>query len=144
MPSNFERKARRKHQTRLTFEPVDQSSSPANMSHTEVRVEIPSKRQRPTPVSSFVGAIDSESEDMLSSAVRNDFSDQDSGITKEIQKLPFKPLPTPAKSSQLPAKLDTSLGTLTFHSHMCARLSFTLMSWICGTKNVISNADGFL
>ncbi|KAN0106536.1 protein of unknown function (DUF4211) domain containing protein [Hyaloscypha variabilis] len=112
MPSNFERKARRKHQTRLTFEPVDQSSSPANMSNTEVRVEIPSKRQRPTPVSSFVGAIDSESEDMLSSAVRNDFSDQDSGITKEIQKLPFKPLPTPAKSSQLPAKLDTSLDEL--------------------------------
>ncbi|KAH8754005.1 hypothetical protein F5882DRAFT_339084 [Hyaloscypha sp. PMI_1271] len=57
MPSNFERKARRKQQTRLTFDPVDRSSSPTNVS-------------------------------------------------------PGKALPTPTKSSQQPAKVDTSLDEL--------------------------------
>ncbi|KAE9370328.1 hypothetical protein N431DRAFT_559521 [Stipitochalara longipes BDJ] len=109
MPSNFERKARRKQQTRLTF---DRSSSPANMSPAKVRYELPGKKQRPTPVSSFIGAIDSESEDVLSSTIRNDFSDPNSVVANENQKLPFKPLPTPAKSSQQPAKVDTSFDEL--------------------------------
>jgi hypothetical protein len=123
MPSNFERKARRKQQTRLTFNPVDRSSSPANMSPAKVRYELPSKRQRPTPVSSFMDFVnDSESEDVLSSTIKNG-SDNDSAA-KEDQKLPFKPLPTPAKSSQQLAQADTSLGTFTFPNYQCALSTF--------------------
>ena len=108
MPSNLERKARRsKRQTRLTFNPVDRSSSPANMSPATVRYELPGKKQRPTPVSSFTGLVnDSESEDVLSSAIP--------AVAKENQKLPFKPLPTPAKSSQQPTQVDSSFGMFTF------------------------------
>lgn len=72
MPSNFERKARRKQQTRLTFDPVDRSSSPTNVS-------------------------------------------------------PGKALPTPAKSSQQPAKVDTSLGAFTFHFHK--RVGYILLCY---------------
>lgn len=113
MPSNFERKARRKQQTRLTFDPVDRGSSPANTSPAKVRYELPGKKQRPTPVSSFTAADDSESEDVLSSAMKSGRSNA-TAAGKENQKLPFKPLPTPAKSSQQPAKVDTSLGIFTF------------------------------
>jgi hypothetical protein len=115
MPSNFERKARRKQQTRLTFDPVDRSSSPANMSPAKVRYELPGKRQRPTPVSSFTGFVnDSESEDILSSTMKNDSSNEAPAAAEGV-KLPFKALPTPAKSSQQPAQVNTSLGRLTFH-----------------------------
>lgn len=114
MPSNLERKARRKRQTRLTFDPVDRSSSPVNMSPAKVRYELPGKRQRQPPVSSFTGFTnDSESEDVLSSVKKDDFSIESSAPAKN-QKLPFKPLPTPAKSSQPQAKVDTSIGTFTF------------------------------
>jgi len=115
MPSNFERKLRRKQQTRLTFDPVDRSSSPANMSPAKVRYELPGKKQRPTPVSSFTGVNDSESEDILSSTLKGDISSETSAAAKENRKLPFKLLPTPAKSSQQLAKVDTSLGTFTFY-----------------------------
>lgn len=105
MPSNFERKARRKQQTRLTFNPVEQSSSPANISPAKVRYELPGKKQRPTPVSSFTGPInDSESEDTL--AKEGDF---DPAKVKSSQRT-FKPLPTPAKSSQQQAQASSSLG----------------------------------
>ena len=118
MPSNLERKARRKQQTRLTFDPVDRSSSPTNLSPAKVRYEMPGKKQRPTPISSFTGLVnDSESEDVLSSTMKDDFSNDTSAAAKENQKLPFKGLPTPAKSSQQPAKVDTSLGAFTFHFH---------------------------
>jgi hypothetical protein len=115
MPSNLERKARRKRQTRLTFDPVDRSSSPANMSPAKVRHELPGKRQRQTPASSFTGFTnDSENGDVLSSVKKGDFSIESSAPAKKNQKSPFKPLPTPAKSSQLQAKVDTSIGTFTF------------------------------
>lgn len=115
MPSNLERKARRKKQTRLTFDPLDRSSSTANMSPTKVRYELPGTRQRQTPASSLqMAANSSDSEDVLSSAKKNDFSAESPGA-KENEKLPFKPLPTPAKSSQPQAKLDTAIGTSDYH-----------------------------
>jgi hypothetical protein len=112
MPSNLERKARRKRQTRLMFDPVDRSSSPANMSPAKMRPEFPGTRQRPTPVSSFARfKNDSESEDVLPPGKK----DAAPATAKRNQKLPFKPLPTPAKSSQPQVKVDTSIGTFIFN-----------------------------
>jgi hypothetical protein len=124
MPSNLERKAYLKRQTRLTFDPVDRSSSPANMSPAKVRYEFPGKKQRETPVSSFTGITnDSESEDVLSFTKKDDFNIEGPAAAKKNQKLPFKPLPTPAKSSQPQAKVDTSIGTFNFQSLVMYSLS---------------------
>jgi hypothetical protein len=115
MPSNFKRKARRKRQTRLTFDPVDRSSSPANMSPTKVRYELLGKRQGQTPISSFAGfSNESESEDMLSSAKKDGLGIETPAAAKKSEKLPFKTLPTPAKSSQPLANVDTSIGKFNF------------------------------
>jgi hypothetical protein len=140
MPSNYERKARRsKRQTRLTFDPIDRSSSPANMSHAKVQYEIPGKKQRPTPVSSFTGLVDdSESEDVLSSAMNNGSYNDTPAVPKENQKRPFKPLPTPAKSSQKPTQVDSSFGKFTFHlfSRACDPLEFsTILNWLLRLTN---------
>lgn len=83
------------------------------MSPTKVRYEIPGKKQRPTPVSSFTGLVnDSESEDVLSSAMNNGLYNGSPAVAKENQKLPFKPLPTPTKSSQKPTQVDSSFDEL--------------------------------
>jgi hypothetical protein len=127
MPSNLERKARRKRQIRLTFDPVNRSSSPASLPPAKARYEIPGKKQRSTPVSSFVGLVnDSESEDMLSSV-------------KKDHKLSFKPLPTPAKSSQPQVKIDMSIGTFIFN---CSRTISTYLLYCFEHKlsNYFSNA----
>lgn len=117
---------RSKRQTRLTFNPVDQSSSPvANMSPAKVRYELPGKKQRPTPVSSFTGLVnDSGSEDVLSSAMNKGSHHDTPAVAKENEKLPFKPLPTPAKSSQLPTQVDSSFGMFIFHFNSRAHDSF--------------------
>jgi hypothetical protein len=85
------------------------------MSPATVRYELPGKKQRPTPVSSLTGLVnDSESEDVLSSAMNNGSYNDTPAVPKENQKLPFKPLPTPAKSSQKPIQVDSSFGMFTF------------------------------
>lgn len=84
------------------------------MSPAKVRYELPGKRQRQTPVSSFAGLTnDSESEDLLSSA-KQDETSAAAAAAKKNQKLPFKLLPTPAKSSQPQVKVDMSIGTFNF------------------------------
>ena len=102
MPSNLERLARRKKkQTRLTFDRAPpESSSPAMMS-PKVR-----RSGRQTPASSFTSRIqpeekdnddDEESEDILSSATKTNFTQR--GL--RIKQKKGLALPTPAKSSQL-------------------------------------------
>ena len=110
MPSNIERKARRKRQTRLTFDPVGSapSSSPgSNMSPAKVRYELPRQNRR-TPASSLQvygdghgEEGDSGSEDLLASGGK-DYMVGSSGKEKRGKsgKQLFKPLPTPVKSSQ--------------------------------------------
>jgi hypothetical protein len=108
MPSNLERKARRKRQTRLTFGTIDLTSSPptANMSPAKVRYELPRTRQtRQTPASSVqLPENDSESDEILTSSKKHHLRTPASGKTNANAKLPFKPLPTPAKSSQTQVK----------------------------------------
>ncbi|KAK0128411.1 hypothetical protein ONS95_000384 [Cadophora gregata] len=113
MPSNIERKARRKKQTRLTFEPV--SSSPVQtMSPAHVRYEPVGKRS--TPTSSLQQATyeeaDSESQTAGSAAKHKESLKvmAGSGKKKNIAKTLFKTLPTPAKSSQVGR--DNSVDTL--------------------------------
>jgi hypothetical protein len=110
MPSNLERKARRKRQTRLAFDAVDLTSSPptTNMSPANVRYELPRTRQtRQTPVSSVqLPENNSGSDEVLSFSKKHDLTTPAS--RKKNGKLPFKPLPTPAKSSQTQVKADSS------------------------------------
>jgi hypothetical protein len=93
----------RKQQTRLKFDPVDRNSSPATgISPTIVSYEVPGKKR--TAGSSLKFAADaSESDDVLSSAKKDNFG-TGTPSARRNGKLPFKALPTPAKSSQLPAK----------------------------------------
>lgn len=98
MVRNLDRKARNaKKQTRLTFNPIDRSSSPANgLSPAKVRYQLPENKR--TPASSLrKSADDSEGEDVLSSA--NGKVEGLSGSGK-AGKMQMKSLPTPAKSSQ--------------------------------------------
>jgi hypothetical protein len=112
MPSNLERKARRKRQTLLTFDPIDLSSSPptANMSPAKVRYELPRTRQtRQAPASSVqLPENDSESDEILTSSKKHHLRTPASGKSNANAKLPFKPLPTPAKSSQTQVKANSS------------------------------------
>jgi hypothetical protein len=118
MPSNLERKARRKRQTRLTFDTVDLTSPPptANMSPAKVRYELPRTRQtRQTPASSSVQLPDNDSgsDDVLSSSKKHRLTTP--AARKANGKLPFKPLPTPAKSSQTQVKADGSSFGMSSH-----------------------------
>ncbi|KAG4437871.1 hypothetical protein IFR05_006631 [Cadophora sp. M221] len=119
MPSNIKRKAaRRKQQTRLTFEPVGSSSPAANMSPAHVRYEPVSKRA--TPASSLQQVADNEDgdsdDDVLGSSSKKKGGLRINTATacltgqRNIAKSLFKTLPTPMKSSQ--AKGDDSAGTL--------------------------------
>ncbi|PBP23328.1 hypothetical protein BUE80_DR005877 [Diplocarpon rosae] len=93
MPNNIARKARRKHQTRLTFEPLA-SSSPAgsNMAPAKVRYESTGgKKETPRQVEQ---EDDSEDEPLGSSALAK-FKGR-----RNMAKQLFQTLPTPAKSSQ--------------------------------------------
>lgn len=94
--------SRKKKQTRLTFETVDQpsSSGPSGPSPAKVRYEKPTtSRSTETMPSSSVNDNSENDEPIHSSAVpaRNT-----SAATKKNGKLPFKkgPLPTSLKSSQ--------------------------------------------
>jgi len=122
MPSNFTRKANRKRQTRLTFDPIDQSSSPATMSPANVRYALPGGK-RQTPASSVQKFLDnSESDDVLSSAMKE----------TTVQK-GSKALPTPAKSSQSRAKAYISGASLLiisplFHKFTPKNLCFVFYS----------------
>ncbi|KAE8451476.1 hypothetical protein EG329_003549 [Mollisiaceae sp. DMI_Dod_QoI] len=107
MPSNIERKARRKRQTRLTFDPVNQSSSPSLSSPAQVRYALNGTKR--TPASSRQDIADPfESDDVLSSSKKADFSP----AAQKNGKLPFKALPTPAKSSQIQVQSDGLLDSL--------------------------------
>ncbi|KUJ21864.1 uncharacterized protein LY89DRAFT_714896 [Mollisia scopiformis] len=108
MPSNLERKSQRKRQTRLTFDPVDLSSSPSTMSPAKVRYQLDGAKR--TPASSGQGSADAfESDNVPHSSNKDDFSP---APRKKTGKLPFKPLPTPAKSSQPQAQADDSSDSL--------------------------------
>jgi hypothetical protein len=63
--------------------------------------------------------------------MKGDISNDTATAAKENRKLPFKPLPTPAKSSQQPTKVDTSLGTSTFYFLQIRRFCITLLFQIC-------------
>jgi len=105
MPSNLERLARRKRQTRLTFDAVDEKSSPAmKMSPAKVRYQkagSQSAKQTGTPLSSSQIVVDdSGSEDILSSAHKA--ANTPTRRTSGRKKTPLfaRALPTPVKSSQ--------------------------------------------
>ena len=106
MPSNLERLARRKRQTRLTFDPVDEKASPANKkSPARVRYQQAGHqppKQTGTPSSSFQIIIDDDdSEDILSSGHKTAHTPtrRTSGRNKNTT-VPARALPTPVKSSQ--------------------------------------------
>lgn len=108
MPSNLALKARRKRQTRLTFASLDQSTSPSTKSPAKVRNQLDGAER--TTASSHQDPADefeSESEDVLSSSKKEESS---LAPQKMNGKLPFKPLPTPAKSSQPQTQADESSG----------------------------------
>ncbi|KAG0648905.1 hypothetical protein D0Z07_4610 [Hyphodiscus hymeniophilus] len=107
MSSNLARQAaRRKQQTRLTFDPIDRdlrSSSPAtNLSPANVRYHLPDERNTPT-LSRNTHVIDEEeeSDDPLSSSKNSNIMKSAKGKRKAKDgRLPFTALPTPVKSSQ--------------------------------------------
>jgi len=107
MPSNIERKARRKKQTRLTFDPVDRSSSPARMSAAKAHYSLPG--QRSTPLSSMQpDPVEDTDDDILASSKKSSVKSSPASRSKN-GKLPFKALPTPAKSSQM-GKIGSFFG----------------------------------
>jgi hypothetical protein len=108
MPTNLGRKVRRKNQVRLAFEPVNQSSSPAKgkMSPAKVRYSLRDSKQTPASRTHTLGN-GYESEDILSSDKKS-IMNKTPAKAKNNGKLPFKPLPTPAKSSQPQIKAGAS------------------------------------
>ena len=105
MASNLARKsARRKQQTRLTFDPIDPDlrySSPAtNKSPANVRYHLPNQRHTPSSSTNTYAVEDEEeSEDPLfSSRGSNVAKPRGMGTAKDSL---LKALPTPVKSSQM-------------------------------------------
>lgn len=100
-------KSSRKRQTRLTFDPVNQSSSPSGPSPAKVRYQLDGVTR--TPASTRPESADGfGSDDVLSSSKKDDFTP----VQKKTGKIPFKPLPTPAKSSQVVTVDSNASGTL--------------------------------
>ncbi|CAL3966462.1 unnamed protein product [Diplocarpon coronariae] len=100
MPNNIARKARRKQQTRLTFESLG-SSSPAGSNRTPAKVRYEIKGGK----SKVPRHVEDDSEDELlgSSALAKAMG------KKNMAKKLFKPFPTPAKSSQArPVSAETT------------------------------------
>lgn len=79
--NNIERRSQRKRQTRLTFDPVDKTSSPATKSPAKVRYQVD----------------DDESDDILTASTKKFVLTP--GKVQKSRGL-FKTLPTPVKSSQ--------------------------------------------
>jgi hypothetical protein len=119
MPSNLERKARRRKQTRLTFDPLPSSScldssSPVNTRLTAAKVRYTLPGQHSSFPSQVTGA-EYESEDILSSAAKGIIGSEAIGKRTRDSMLPGKSLPTPRKSSQLPVQIDLSLSSTFFY-----------------------------
>jgi hypothetical protein len=121
MPPKLARKsARRKQQTRLTFEPIEpiepdlRGSSPStNMSPANIRYHLPNRRSTPSS-SRIIYAVDygEQSDDPLSSSKKSNMVKpaKSKGRAKADGKLPFKALPTPVKSSQTMARGSSSFA----------------------------------
>ncbi|TAQ89595.1 hypothetical protein B7494_g2060 [Chlorociboria aeruginascens] len=111
MPSNLQRKAaRRKKQTRLTFDVVNTgSSSVQTSSPAKVRDELPEKNAMASSSPKYTE--DDGDDDILSISnfdIKVEPQSTRSTRSRIDGKLNFKALPTPAKSSQLPSIVNGS------------------------------------
>lgn len=112
--------SRKKKQTRLTFEAVDQTSSPAPLallgpSPAKIRYAKPTTSRSTKAIPSSSVDNDSESDDPILSSAVPTRNTPTATVPKKNGKLPFKkgPLPTPFKSSQMPGGGNRSSGRQT-------------------------------
>ncbi|KAI9051500.1 hypothetical protein LZ554_004546 [Drepanopeziza brunnea f. sp. 'monogermtubi'] len=104
MPPKIERKARRKQQTRLTFEPAPSSSSaPSSMTPAKVRYERAGKSGQSSSSSKVAVDEEENSEDEVLGSARRSSNAVDTTPAREktnLAKKFFKTLPAPGKIPQ--------------------------------------------
>jgi len=99
MPSNFSRRSQRKKQTRLAFDLVEPSSS-ATMSPARVRYQMSSSPSKVFDLTSPARMADDAERDLFPSGKKYAVVIETPKKQKKDGTLPFKPLATPAESSQ--------------------------------------------
>lgn len=99
MPSNFSRRSQHKRQTRLAFDPVEPSSS-AIMSPTKVGHEASSCQDKAFDLTSPAQKSDDAENALFPSGKKYAVVVETPEKPKRDGKIPFKPLATPAASSQ--------------------------------------------
>jgi hypothetical protein len=111
MPSDFSRRSQRKRQTRLTFDPVEPSSS-LTMSPARMRHQISSSPSKAFDLTSPARMADGIENNLIPSGKKYAVIIE----TPKKQKdgaLPFKPLATPVESSQTQTWTSNETGEFT-------------------------------
>jgi hypothetical protein len=99
MPSNFSHRSQRKKQTRLAFDPVEPSSS-ATISPARIRYQISSSPSKAFDLTSPARMADDAENDLPPSGKKYAVVIETPKKQRKDGTLPFKPLVTPAESSQ--------------------------------------------
>lgn len=99
MPSNFSRRSQRKRQTRLAFDPVEPCSS-VTMSPARIRHQIFSSPSKAFDLTSPARMVNDTENDLIPSGKKYAVTIETPKKQKKDGTLPFKPLTTPAASSQ--------------------------------------------
>jgi hypothetical protein len=109
MPSNFSRRSQRKRQTRLTFDPVEPSSA-VTVSPARIRYQVSSSPSKAFDLTSPARMADDIENDSFPSGKKYAVIIETPKKQKEDGTLPFKPLMTPAASSQTQKRIVNKTG----------------------------------
>lgn len=116
MPSNFSRRSQRTKQTRLTFDPVEPSSS-VTISPARIRYQRSSSPSKAFDLTSPARIAADAENDLFPSGKKYAVVIETPKKQKKDGRLPFKPLATPAESSQTQIRSVNTAGEL-HYSHI--------------------------
>jgi hypothetical protein len=118
MPSNFSRRSQPKKQTRLAFDQVELSSS-ATMSPARLRYQMSSSPSKAFDLTSPGRTVNDTENDLFPSGKGYAVVIETPKKQKKDGRLPFKPLATPADSSQPQIRSVNTAGESASHLACC-------------------------
>jgi hypothetical protein len=141
MPSNFSRRASRKKQTRLVLDSVEPSSSATNPSMTPARLryQVSGSSVKTFDLSPQYQAVENEDDDVFASGKKYAVVIETPRKTeKSNNRIPFRPLISPVKSSQVNISDSDSDGKLFINTFLDIILVFkTNPSRVLGQRNAL-------
>lgn len=127
MPSNFSHRSQRKKQTRLAFDPVE-LSSPSTMSPARMRYRMSRSPSKAFDLTSPGRTANNTENGLFSSNKRYAVVIETPKKQKKDGRLPFKPLATPAESSNAQVRSMNTAGEPPSYLAWCILSSSDVLS----------------